>query len=349
MVACLYNPLFLEHGQPWHPESAERFEVIVDRLQKSGLWDRLEHLDFAPATVEQVSWVHHPYYIKYLQDLCAAGGGPLDADTYATEQTYDVAMLAAGAAIAASESVMNGDVDAAFCLVRPPGHHAGVDQARGFCFFNNVAMAAEAALRCGAARVAIIDFDAHHGNGTQEIFYHRGEVLYISLHQSPYYPGTGTVDEVGVDDGAGATINIPVPVDTRDEHYMEAWQEIILPALTKFAPDIILMSAGYDAHWQDPLTGLALTVAGFYEMVQMTGELAQQLCQGRLGLILEGGYHLEALPLSVENTFLALLGEPIRQPDESPPSLHPSQAERINQYLAHAITAHRQRLNLEDV
>jgi len=347
LVACLYNPLFLEHGQPWHPESAERFEVVVDRLQNTGLWDRLQHLDFGPATVEQIGWVHQPYYIEYLRDLCAAGGGALDADTYATEQTYEVAMLAAGASITAAEALMRGQVDAAFCLVRPPGHHAGTDQARGFCFFNNVAVAAEAALHFGATRVAIVDFDAHHGNGTQEIFYHRGDVLYISLHQSPYYPGTGTVDEVGVDEGAGSTINIPLPAESRDEHYRRAWEELIVPALKAFGPDIILISAGYDAHWKDPLTGLSLTAVGFYEMVKMAQESAQQTCQGRLGLILEGGYHLEALPLSVENTFLALLGEPIRQPDESPPPLHPAQAERINQYLDYAITTHRRRLKLE--
>ncbi len=346
MIGCIYHPLFLEHGQPWHPENAQRLEVIVERLQNRGLWGELQHLDFSPATAEQVAWVHQPHYIDHLRQLCEAGGGDLDPDTYATEQTYQAAMLAAGGCIRATEALLNGEIEAVLCLVRPPGHHANADQGRGFCFFNNVAIAAEAALRSGAARVAIVDFDAHHGNGTQEIFYHRGEVLYISLHQSPFYPGTGTVDEVGIDDGAGATINIPVPADTRDEHYLRAWEELILPALDNFGPDIILISAGYDAHWQDSLTGLSLTAAGFYQMTALAAQSAQQLCPGRLGLILEGGYHLAALALSVENTILALVGEPIREQDESPPPLHPTQAERINQYLDYALTTHRTRLNL---
>jgi len=346
MIGCIYNPLFLEHGPPWHPENAQRLEAIIERLHGSGQWQQLHHLEFGPATGEQVSWVHDPYYIEYVQDLSQSGGGPLDPDTEATQQTYAAAMLAAGGCIKATEALMNGEVDAALCLVRPPGHHAGVDQARGFCFFNNVAIATEAARRCGALRVAIVDFDAHHGNGTQEIFYHRGDVLYISLHQSPFYPGTGTVDEVGVDEGAGTTINIPVPDNTRDQHYWRACQELIGPALSNFTPDIILVSAGYDAHWKDPLTGLGLTAAGFYQMTHFALQTAQHLCPGRLGLILEGGYHLPSLALSVENTVLALAEEPMLEEEEIPPPLHSAQAERINQYLDHAITTHRRRLNL---
>ena len=346
MIGCVFNPLFLEHGPPGHPENAQRLETIVERLGASSQWGQLHHLEFGPATVEQVSWVHDPHYVEYVRRLSQSGGGALDPETEATEQTYAAAMLAAGGCIRATEALMKGQVEAALCLVRPPGHHAAVGQARGFCFFNNIAIATEAARRGGASRVAIVDFDAHHGNGTQEIFYHRGDVLYISLHQSPLYPGTGTVDEVGVDEGAGATINIPVPEDTRDQHYWRACEELIGPALNDFAPDIILVSAGYDPHWKDPLTGLALTAAGFYQMTHFALQSARHLCQGRLGLILEGGYHLPSLALSVQNTLLALAEEPGLEEEESPPPLHSVQAERINQYLDHAITTHRTRLNL---
>ncbi len=348
MIGCIYNPLFEEHGVPQHPENGTRLAAITDRLKQTGLWQELGHIEFAPATVEQVGWVHEPNYIEHIKFLSEHGGGALDFDTQATEETYPAAMLAAGGCIAATEAVSSGELDSAICLVRPPGHHALPNNGMGFCFFNNVAIAAEAALRANLNRVAILDFDAHHGNGTQDIFYSRGEVLYFSIHQSPAFPGTGTVDEVGLDAGMGQTINVPLPQDARDKHYLQAWQQIAIPALNAFGPEIVFISAGYDAHWQDPLVNMQMTADGFYRLMQETITAAVDLCEGRLVVVLEGGYNLDALALSVENTVLALGGREIRQHDEEPPPLHPDQDERITRYLDHAIEQHRQRLGLAE-
>ncbi len=348
MIGCIYNPLFEEHGVPHHPENGARLAAITERLKQVGLWQELDHLQFAPATAEQVGWVHERNYIEHIRFLSEHGGGALDFDTQATEETYPAAMLAAGGCIAATEAVIAGELDSAICLVRPPGHHALPNQGMGFCFFNNVAIAAETALRANLDRVAILDFDAHHGNGTQEIFYSRGEVLYFSIHQSPAFPGTGSVDEVGLDAGMGRTINVPLPPGTRDKHYLQAWQQIAVPALHAFQPDIVLISAGYDAHWRDPLVNMQMTTDGFYQLVQETWTTTADLCEGRLVVVLEGGYDLDALALSVENTVLALGGRQIRQHDEEPPPLHPEQDKRITQYLDHAVEQHRQRLGLAD-
>ncbi len=347
MIGCIYNSLFEKHGIPQHPENGTRLAAIVDRLKQAGLWQKLEHVQFAPATVAQVGWVHEHDYIEHIRFLSEHGGGTLDLDTQATEQTYPAAMLAVGGCIAATEAVISGELDSAICLVRPPGHHALPNQGMGFCFFNNVAIAAEAALRANLGRVAILDFDAHHGNGTQDIFYSRGEVLYFSIHQSPAFPGTGSVDEVGIDEGAGQTINVPLIPGARDKHYLRAWQQIAMPAVNAFAPDIVFISAGYDAHWRDPLVTMQMTADGFYRLIQETCAATVDLCEGRLVVVLEGGYNLDALALSVENTVLALSGEEIRERDEQPPPLHSAQGQRITEYLEHAIEQHRQRLELK--
>jgi len=347
-IGCIYNPLFQEHGEPWHPENGERLAAIIARLQKTGLWEQLDHLQFGPASVEQVGWVHEQDYIEHLDYLCEQGGGPLDPDTQATENTYQAAMLAAGGCIAATEAVTRGEIQSAICLVRPPGHHALPNRGMGFCFFNNVAIAAEAALHAGVSKAAILDFDAHHGNGTQDSFYPRGDVLYFSIHQSPFYPGTGTVDEVGIDEGSGTTINVPLPQGASDAHYLRAWREVAIPALRSFQPQILFVSAGYDAHWRDPLVQMQVTAAGFYEIMQETVHAADELCAGRLVVVLEGGYDLEALALSVENTILAMHGEPTREPEADAPPLHPAQDEHINRYLEHAVDLHRQRLSLDE-
>ena len=348
MIGCIYDSLFEQHGIPYHPENGTRLAAIVDHLKQVGLWQELEHLQFTPATAEQVGWVHKHDYIDYIRSLSERGGGALDLDTQATEETYRAAMLAVGGCMAATEAVIAGKLHSAICLVRPPGHHALPNQGMGFCFFNNVAIAAEAALRADLDRVAILDFDAHHGNGSQDIFYSRGEVLYFSIHQSPAFPGTGSLDEVGVDAGAGRTINVPLPQGARDQHYLRAWRQIAVPALNAFRPEIVLISAGYDAHWRDPLVNMQMTADGFYRLMQETCAAAVDLCEGRLVVVLEGGYNLDALALSVENTILALRGREIREHDEEPPPLHPDQDERVTQYLDHAIEQHRQRLGLAD-
>lgn len=349
MIGCIYNPLFQEHGEPFHPENSQRLAAIIERLNETGLWEQLDHLAFSPTSSEEVGWVHAPDYIEHVKFLSEHGGGALDPDTRATRQTYQAAMLAAGGCIAAIRATIEKVIDSAICLVRPPGHHALHNKAMGFCFFNNVALAAEAALQAGMNKVAILDFDAHHGNGTQDHFYNRGDVLYFSIHQSPFYPGTGSVDEVGIDAGIGTTINVPLPQDARDEHYRRAWREIAVPALHSFQPDIVLVSAGYDAHWRDPLVQMQVTADGFYDIMDQTVSATRELCAGRLMTVLEGGYDYDALALCVENTVLAMQGEPIREADESPPPLHPDQNKRIEEYLEHAIELHRTRLKLDNV
>jgi acetoin utilization deacetylase AcuC-like enzyme len=346
MLACVYHNLFLEHGVSWHPENAGRLQAITQRLHDTGLWEQMAPLHFSPASRAQLQWVHEPDYLDELTALCERGGGEWDSDTIATPQTCEAAAMAAGGAIAAAEAVVvAGDLQA-LGLLRPPGHHATADQAGGFCFLNNAALAAESALRSGAERVAILDFDSHHGNGLQELFYHRGDVLYLSIHQLDAFPGTGTVDEIGVDAGMGLNVNVPLPPGAGDQAYQRAWRELFVPLLVRYAPDLLLLEAGYDAHWRDPLCGMNVTSAWYYGLTAEALEVARQVNGGRLLVLLEGGYHPEALADSVENTVRALLDLP-PQEAEAPPDIHDRQAARVEQYLQHALALHRERLGLE--
>ena len=199
MTGIVYDDLFLEHGEVWHPENRQRLEITMDHLREAGWLERLVSLEFGPAAPQQVAWLHDEDYVGTVAEMSELGGGAFDADTIATSHTYAAAMLAAGGAIAAAGAAISDAPARSICLLRPPGHHALAHRAMGFCFFNNAALAAEAALREGAQRVAIVDFDVHHGNGTQDTFYRRRDVLYVSLHETPLYPGTGTLDEVGVE------------------------------------------------------------------------------------------------------------------------------------------------------
>jgi acetoin utilization deacetylase AcuC-like enzyme len=346
MIARLYDDIFLTHGVSWHPENAERLRAIVRRLSDNGLWHELAPLDFGPADWEQLRWVHDEAYLEELEAASRAGGEAFDADTVATAATWEAARMAAGACIEGAEAVV-GSVDLqALCLVRPPGHHARPGQAMGFCFVNNAALAAEAARRAGAARVALFDFDCHHGNGLQEIFYARGDVLYASIHEREIFPGTGTVDELGVDAGFGLNVNVPLPAGARGEHYLRAWEELLAPVIRRFAPDLLILAAGYDAHWRDPLTGMALQAGDYHALVSRARELAAEVCAGRVQVILEGGYDPEALALCVEDTLLALRDEPIAEPDQPAPAGHPVQLGRVEEYLDHAMATHRERLGV---
>jgi len=345
MIALLYDDCFLEHGVPWHPEKAERLRAVKRRLEDNGLWYEMAPLAFAPAERGQLQWVHEE---EYLDELEATAGREqaLDADTIATAQTWEVARRAAGACIAAAEALAISPRLQALCLVRPPGHHALPDRAMGFCFLNNAALAAEAARRSGAARVAIFDFDAHHGNGLQEIFYPRDDVLYLSLHQREIFPGTGSIDEVGVDAGFGLNVNVPLPAGARGDHYLRVWDELFAPLLRRFQPELLILDAGYDAHWRDPLTDLSLQAGDYYDLVSRARVLAEEVCAGRMQVILEGGYDPEALALSVEATVRSLLEEPLPEQDQPPPPRHALQMARVEQYLEHALAVHRERLGI---
>jgi len=343
VTGLVYDGIFLDHGAPHHPERKERLLAAVGRLDESGLRAEMAPLPARPATLEELVWLHDRDYVLYVQALSEAGGGDIDLDTIATAATWDAGCAAAGACIDAARSVHAREVDNALCLVRPPGHHARLGTGMGFCFFNNVALAAEALLLDGASRVAIVDFDGHHGNGTQEAFYHRGDVLYISLHQAPLFPGTGFLEEVGVEDGFGTTMNLPFAPQAEDIHHLRAFDEIVLPALAGYEPEAILVSAGYDAHFRDPIVQLLLTARGFFLMTVGLLTAARDLCEGRLTMVLEGGYDLEVgLPESIEATACALMRKAERDWTGLPGEPHPEMTARVERTLEDVIDAQSQ-------
>ena len=309
-VGLVYDPIYLKHDTGQHIENAGRLEAIISHLEEAGLKQQLTLIEPRAATIEEISLVHHEQHITHIRDTAQKGGGWLDMDTVISPDSYNAALYAAGGAIRATEAVMKGEVASAFALVRPPGHHATSQRAMGFCLFNNVAIAAEYALaRYELERILIIDFDVHHGNATHETFYDNPHVLYTSTHQYPFYPGTGSVEETGSGTGKGTTINIPLPAGCGDSEYLQVFEQIIVPAARRFEPQLILVSAGYDAHWADGISLMQVSVTGFAQMVRIIKGLADELCSGRLVLSLEGGYHLTALAASVKATFDMLLGK----------------------------------------
>jgi len=345
VTGLVYDEVFLDHGPPHHPERPERLQVMMAQLDESGVLAEMQRLPVRAAEMEEVCWLHDRDYVLEVRAMSRAGGGDIDLDTRASEGTYDAAMAAAGSCIDAARAVHDREVDNALCLVRPPGHHARPHTGMGFCFFNNVALAAEALIRDGAERVAIVDFDGHHGNGTQEVFYPRGDVLYISLHQTPLFPGTGTVDEVGIDAGFGANVNLPVPPQAQDIHYLRAFDELVLPLLAGYEPEAILVSAGFDPHFREMLVHLSLTARGFFLMTVGLLTAARDLCGGRLTLVLEGGYDLEiGLPESIDATARALMRKPEAEWHPLNPPPHPEATQRVEDALDAIIETHRERL-----
>lgn len=321
----LYDPFFLEHNTGRHPECPERLSTTVELLRQRGLWSRLTHLDPLEAPLESLLAVHDADYLRLLRHYAERGGGFLTADTPFSALSYDVAAMAAGAAMQAVDSVLDG-APSAFALVRPPGHHACSAEGMGFCLINHAAVAARHAVRHrGAKRVLLVDFDVHHGNGTQEIFYEDPSVLYFSTHQYPAYPGTGAARDLGSGAGLGTTVNVPLPAGVGDPGYLAALQAVLVPVARQFRPDLILVSAGYDAHWTNSRylgsIRMGVSVTGFGQWVQLLRDLADELCGGRLAFTLEGGYDHEALAWSVDATFRVLLGEPVEDPIGPPRNL----------------------------
>ncbi len=314
-VGYVYNPIYLKHDTGQHVEVAARLEAIISHIEQTGLTSQLTLIEPRPATVAEIALVHRREYIKEIEEKAARGGGWLDPDTVMSAGSYEAALYAAGGLIRAVEAVMAGEVASAFALVRPPGHHATSRQAMGFCLFNNIAIAARYALaEYKLERTLIIDFDVHHGNGTQEAFYDNPRVMYISTHQYPFYPGTGSIEETGSGAAKGTNINIPLPAGCGDAEYLKAFEQIIVPAAQRFNPQLILVSAGYDAHRADPLATMEVSVGGFVQMTETIKRLADELCGGRLALTLEGGYDLNALAASVKATFDVLLGNSASDP-----------------------------------
>ncbi len=298
----VYHDDFLRHDTgPGHPERPDRLRNLLAHLNQQQL---LAELVAIPAQNAEWSWVEavHPRnYIESIQSACKADLHFLDSDTPVSEHSYAAAFLAAGSAVAACDAVMNGGVRNAFSAIRPPGHHAERTRAMGFCLFNNVAIAARyLQIQHQLQKVCIIDWDVHHGNGTQNIFYRDPSVFYVSIHQHPLYPGTGKKSERGEDHGEGATLNFPCPAGCGDKEYLEIFENEIAPEVSRYKPEFILISAGFDAHRDDPLANMKVTEAGFAAMTEVVTKLADQTCQGRVVSLLEGGYNLEALARSVE-------------------------------------------------
>lgn len=302
----------LGHTKVYHPESHHRLASMMTRLEGFGVLADLTPVEPEPATMEQLMRVHTADLIEHIQQVSWRGGGLLDhGDTYATADSFRLARLAVGGCCEAMDRIMTGQAKNGIALVRPPGHHAGLSEVSGFCLLNNAAAAARQAQEVhGVKRVAIFDFDVHHGNGTQEIFYLDDSVLFISVHLfAPFfYPGVGRSNEVGAGHGLGYTLNVPLPPHVGDEGYCRIMRELVLPKLAAFKPDLILVSAGYDAHWQDPLAQGGLSLRGFARISRYLVEMANQLCNGRLLFILEGGYELTVLTFGILNTIYALLG-----------------------------------------
>jgi acetoin utilization deacetylase AcuC-like enzyme len=306
----VYDPIYLEHDLRGHPENQQRLRTVLKVLADRGMLDRLVPIPAVPITPERLERVHTASYIAQVQRVAGQGGGHLDADTYVRPASYDAGLMAAGGLVGATRAVLDGEVHNAFALVRPPGHHALRARGMGFCLFNNVAVAARYALaERGLDRVLIMDFDVHHGNGTQDEFDSDPAVMYISTHQSPYYPGTGDWREVGRGAGEGTIVNVPLGGSVGDSGFARIFAEIVGPVAWRFQPQLILVSAGYDAHWDDPLAYMQLSVGGYSAVARALKELAEELCDGRLVFTLEGGYHLEALAYSVLNTYGVLLGD----------------------------------------
>ncbi len=303
------DDIFKMHDNGYgHPESPDRIRVINDMLINTGLMNKVELIEPFDALKEHISLVHEARHFDLIESTRGKERVYLDADTSTSPKSFEAAIRAAGGMIKSIDLVMNNDLEAAFPLVRPPGHHAEKDRAMGFCLFNNIAVgAAHLINNYDVNRILIVDWDLHHGNGTQHMFYDTDKVFYISTHQFPYYPGTGAANEIGIGEGEGFTLNIPMNPGMGDQEYIKIFFELLKPVIDQYTPKIILVSAGFDTHIADPLGGMAVTPKGFQNMTKLLNELADEHCGGKIIYILEGGYNLEGLWHSVYAVIQELL------------------------------------------
>ncbi|HEY3966691.1 MAG TPA: histone deacetylase [Planctomycetaceae bacterium] len=294
------DPIFLEHETGPHPESAERLRHLSEYLETQPVANKFQRGSVRAAQPGQLELVHTAAHVDAIRRFAAAGGGRIEADTVMSPRSYDVACQAAGAALAAVDAVVAGEAPRAVCLIRPPGHHALPDGPMGFCLFNNVAIAAAHALQHHElSRVLIVDWDVHHGNGTQDMFYDSDAVFFFSIHRSPFYPGTGAAHETGTGRGLGTKFNLPVRFGTPRHSYLEAFHTTLDQAAARARPDLVLISAGFDAHAADPIGSLGLDTEDFAPLTSLVRQVADQHCQGRVVSLLEGGYNVSALAESV--------------------------------------------------
>ena len=299
-TAFVYHPDYLNHDTgPEHPERPDRLRASLAALQQSDVWEHLHNIDPTPATVEQIAYAHNLGYSEHIHQYCEAEV-PLTYDTPVGHGSYDIALLSTGGVLCAAEAVITKKVKNAFAMVRPPGHHATPGQSMGFCLFNNIAVTARYLQReHGVGKVAIVDWDVHHGNGTQDIFYEDESVFFFSIHQSPLYPGTGSSNEKGSGKAHGTTLNVPMPPESGDDEYITVFEDVLMPALQEFSPEFILISAGFDAHYLDPLAHINLTAEGFASLTDLVLNVADDIASSNVVSALEGGYSLEGISESV--------------------------------------------------
>jgi acetoin utilization deacetylase AcuC-like enzyme len=310
MTILYADDRFLDHETGTHRECPERLVAIRNELKRSGLVKKCQVADTRVATAAELSQVHGGMYVGRVEQYAAEGGGWIEGDTFMSRKSYEVACRAAGTGLAAVDAVMKGTDRQALCLVRPPGNHALVHEAMGFCLFNNIALAANHAIkRHHLERVLVIDWDVHHGNGTQDIFYERDDVWFLSAHRSPFYPGTGKVDETGTGKGLGTKFNLPVAFGTPRKDYLARFESLLVDAAKKCRPQLILISAGFDAHKQDPIGSLGLETEDFGTLTKLVMQVANTYSEGRIVSCLEGGYHIDRLAESVACHLETLLNE----------------------------------------
>jgi len=308
-VGIVLDKLYVDHDNGMdHPESQERILAIVDMLKFTNLFDEVVRIEPRDATKEEIILVHTP---EHYDKIASTKGKPkvfLDADTSTCAVSFDAALRAAGGTISAIDSVLSGDVNRAFPIVRPPGHHAEADRPMGFCLFNNVAVGAAYLTEVkGLERVLVIDWDVHHGNGTQHIFEDTSKVLYFSTHQYPFYPGTGAAQETGTGEGTGYTVNVPMEPGMGDDEFIQIFEEILNPIIDQYKPEFILVSAGFDIYSEDPLGGMKVTPEGFAKLTRLLTDAADKVCDGKIVFLLEGGYNLDGLWISTKEVIEELL------------------------------------------
>jgi acetoin utilization deacetylase AcuC-like enzyme len=308
VIGFVLDDVFVHHRAPaGHPERPARLEAVRDALAGAGGRERATSIPARPASDDELHRVHGAAYLDQLRRDVPGKTGWLDPDTYFSPGTWDAVLAAAGGVTALATGVLDGAIGRGLAVVRPPGHHATADRAMGFCLVNNIAVAAAAARACGAARVAVLDWDVHHGNGTQDIFWDDPTVLFTSVHQFPFYPGTGAPTEIGGPGARGATVNVGLPAGAGDAEYAAVFDRVLVPAIERFAPDILLVSAGFDAHEDDPLAGMRVTRAGFAAMATRVRRLADAACGGRVVVTLEGGYDLAGVAGGMTEVLEAML------------------------------------------
>jgi len=318
MTAIVIDPRYTEHDTgPGHPERPERLATLLELAEHLG--DEFRTIDARPASGDELSLVHDPAYIEEVAKTQQRERYAFDADTPTSPRSYETARLAAGGFLALLDAVMAGEERNGFAFVRPPGHHAERHRAMGFCLFNNVAVgAAYLRRRYGLERILVVDWDLHHGNGTQHMFERDPGILYVSTHQYPFYPGTGAADEVGDGDGAGFTVNVPLPAGCGDAEYIDAFERLVVPVAQRYEPEFVLLSAGFDAHARDPLGGMQVTEGGFRSLARMMLGVADESAQGRCAAILEGGYDLQAIRSSAAAVLDEMRGSQQPLPPQEP-------------------------------